>query len=92
MPSFLERFRTRFSGKPGEAQKQLVAAYRTAFDGEAGSIVLHDLVVQCHVMTTHGGGAFEEGQRSTVLYILKMLRTDPERLQRLADREVTEDE
>ena len=93
MPSFLDIYRTRFPSKPGAAQVKLVSAYRHVFGASSdGDLVLHDLVVVSGFMKTHGGDAFEEGKRALLLYILKMLRTEPEALQRLADREVAEDE
>ena len=92
MASFLDIIRTRFPSKPGAAQAKLVSAYREVFSAVQADLVLHDLVVASGFMKTHGGDPFEEGKRALMLYILKMLRTDPEYMQRLADREIAEDE
>lgn len=64
------------------------AAYRDVFDSEKGHIVLTDLAQACHLMETHGGDPFLEGQRSLMLYILKVLRTPADVLQEMADREL----
>ena len=84
---FLDRIKTRFK------RGSLASHYRTAFDSPSGRIVLHDLVRQGGVMVTHGGSdtdglQFEEGKRYIALYILGMLRIEPQGTQQLADREV----
>ena len=88
-PSFLDRIKTRFPSKEGEAQTMLVGAYRDVFGSPQGSLVLHDLIFRCGLMKVSGGDA---GMQALVCYILQTLRTSPEELQRLADRETDSDD
>lgn len=56
--------------------KDLVVSYKKAFSTQDGKIVLYDLMNNFHVLNDHGGDPFKEGQRSTVLEILKMVKVD----------------
>ena len=78
------------------SRRSLLASYREVFGSSAGEVVLNDLSIAVHMMrTTHDPNpttaAFNEGKRATLLYILKMLRTQPEDTQTLADREIEYD-
>ena len=59
--------------------KELVQNYKTAFNTDAGKIVLDDLKKRSHFFnTTHVKGdshesAFYEGQRSLVVFIEKLI-------------------
>jgi len=87
---FLDRLAVRFK------RGALPDDYRAVFDSDSGRRVLADLVRRGGMMVTHGGASgdllqFEEGKRFMVLHILAMLRVRPQDLQRLADREVSDE-
>ena len=66
--------------------KQLVIAYKNSFESPEGKLVLDDLKKHCPLLTESincSNGidtnklVYQEGQRSVLLYIFKMLRRDP---------------
>ena len=87
---FLDRLPVRFK------RGTLPEDFRDVFDSDPGRRVLAHLVRLCGMMVTHGGMGneflqFEEGKRFVVLHILAMLRVRPQDLQRLADREMSDE-
>lgn len=73
-------------------QLRVAAAYKDVFAGEAGELVLYDILAKAgvfEIVTVVGApdaSAFRDGRRSLALDILKTLRWDAERLVELADR------
>jgi len=66
---------------PEIRRKQLLQAYRAAFAGDQGKLVLDDLANQfCFLDPTYRGDAqealFLEGSRNVVLYILGMVQDE----------------
>jgi len=64
---------------PDIRKKQVIQAYRDAFAGDAGKMVLDDLANQfCFLDPTYRGdrdeALFLEGSRNVVLYILGMVQ------------------
>ena len=51
-------------------QRELAAAYQRVFGTPDGSVVLHHLSNEFHVLQPHDGQPYSEGQRSVVLRIL----------------------
>lgn len=50
--------------------RDLVIAYKNLFNGVQGKAVLFDLLNRYHMLNSHGGDMFKEGQRSVCLDIL----------------------
>ena len=87
---FLDQIRVRY--KRGD----LNAHYRAVFDSASGRIVLADLCRKAGVMQLHEGHdtaqlQYATGRRDAVLYILAVLRVQPQALQQLADMEPIDD-
>jgi hypothetical protein len=62
-----------------------VKDYQAVFSSEEGKLVLYDLMKEgCMLKPTHSKDRLEndknEGKRELILYILKMLNTDPSKL------------
>lgn len=78
-----------------EQRKQ---AYKTVFNTEAGSDVLHDLAKVCNAYTTsHVQGdpaqtALNEGKRAVYLYIMKVLESQNEIVHRNYLEELSRDQ
>ena len=51
-------------------QRELIITYKRAFSSAEGKVALYDLMDRYHMLNTHKGDDFKEGQRSVVLYIL----------------------
>lgn len=62
-----------------EKVKQLIQDYKVTFQSEQGQRVMQDLQNRCHLFTTTNvkgdahESAFNEGQRSALLFILNMV-------------------
>jgi hypothetical protein len=52
-------------------QRDLIIAFKHVFITTMGRKVLFDLLNRFHVLNSHKGDSFSEGQRSVVLYILQ---------------------
>lgn len=52
-------------------QRERVIAYKRAFGGAEGKTVLFHLMNTYHVLNTHDGNPYSEGQRSVILEILR---------------------
>lgn len=61
--------------KPQEAREKVIS-YKNFFGDDGGKSVLFDLINKFHVLNTHGGDAFKEGQRSVVLWIMQQTHCD----------------
>lgn len=57
--------------KKGLSTKQKLQLYRSVFKEGNGRQVMFDLMNLFHVLNEHDGGAYQEGQRSVVLHILR---------------------
>ena len=62
-------------------------AYLRTFSTDDGMLVLHDLFSRFHILTTHDGGPFAEGQRSVALHILNFCNFTSEDFALLAESE-----
>lgn len=51
-------------------QRDRIIAYKNVFNSSEGRAVLLDLMNKFHVIHTHGGDPYKEGQRSVVLEIM----------------------
>lgn len=66
--------------KGDSSVKDRVVAYKHAFSTEQGKIVRNDLMNKFHVLNSHKGDPFAEGQRSVVLFILQQMHVNLEEL------------
>lgn len=76
-------------------RRKYISSYQECFDGEAGKIVLADLVERFRVMRpfpmkSDTDVAFCEGQRQVVLYILSVMNYDLNKLTDLKEGYSTE--
>ena len=68
--------------KKSKPQEKLVTNYKALFTNPNGKIVLHDLMLRFGMFKTSFvakdsyGTAFNEGQRSVLLFIYDMMNTD----------------
>ena len=72
--NFIEQMRKR---------RQLVIVYKQAFVTSQGKEVLLDLMNRFHMLNSHKGEAFAEGQRSVVLHIIREMNIDMDALDKL---------
>lgn len=67
-----------------EQKAALVEAYKSVFRGDAGRLVLDDLMMRYHILRSRDPSTvnldFAEGQRDVVLYLLDRVNTTPEML------------
>ena len=54
----------------GAEQRDLLVAYKQTFGSPQGKLVLYDLLNRYHVLKSHDGSAFMEGQRSVAVSII----------------------
>ncbi|MBK8455661.1 MAG: hypothetical protein IPL34_20485 [Thiofilum sp.] len=66
-----------------ETYRDLVVAYKRFFGTEEGKQVLYDLMSRYHILQTHKGDAFAEGQRSVVVEILHKVNLTVEQFDQL---------
>lgn len=62
--------------RKGYTQRDILLAYKKVFKSDAGHQVLCHLINTFHVLSTHAGDTFKEGQRSVVLDILQRCNID----------------
>lgn len=75
---------------------QLIRAYREVFSTDAGKLVLHDLAKSCHVYHSTMNPnphemAYNEGERSVIIRILRTIEIDPFELDRLIKKGQSEE-
>lgn len=58
------------NAQPEQEQRERLIAYQRVFGTADGKTVLHDLMNRFYVLNSHGGDAFKEGQRATVISIM----------------------
>jgi hypothetical protein len=63
--------------------KEKISTYKRVFGSKEGKIVLFDLMNRFHILNTHKGDAYAEGQRSVVLEILNKTNVNMEALDEL---------
>jgi hypothetical protein len=56
--------------KDASEQRDRIIAYKRVFGTPEGKEVLFDILNRCHVLNSHGGDAYKEGQRSVALQIM----------------------
>lgn len=77
------------AGKKGQTgAREKVIAYKKVFGGDDGREVFFDLMNKFHVLNSHGGDAYKEGQRSVVLWIMSQAHCDLAQLDKLLKGEV----
>lgn len=59
-----------------EADRQRVISYKKFFSSPEGKDVLFDLMNKFHILNTHNGNVFSEGQRSVVLHMMAQANID----------------
>lgn len=57
-------------------QRERILQYRRVFGSEEGQMILRDLMNNFHILNSHKGDMFKEGQRSVVLHILNQNNVD----------------
>jgi hypothetical protein len=57
-------------GKKAQEQRDRIIAYKRVFGSPEGKQVLFDLMNRYHIINSHKGDVFAEGQRSVVLGIM----------------------
>lgn len=57
--------------KRATSPRDKIISFKRTFATPQGKLVLFDLMNRFHVLNTHKGDAFAEGQRAAVLYILQ---------------------
>ena len=68
-------------------RKEQAQAYIKTFETPEGTLVLHDLAARFHMLTTHDGSPFAEGQRSVVLHITNLINFTEEDFKLLSESE-----
>ncbi len=78
----------------GIRRSQQAEAWLKIAETQEGLIAIHDLANRYHMLTSHGGDAFSEGQRSVVAYILSQINLSPAEMTRmkLTETEPNEEE
>ncbi len=69
-----------------DARDNLIA-YQRCFSSESGKKVILDLINKYHVLTTHKGDPYLEGQRSVVLDILRQTKINVAEFDKLLNGE-----
>lgn len=69
--------------KKSPAVREKVISYKNFFGDDHGKAVLFDLMNKFHVLNTHSGDAFKEGQRSVVLWIMQQTHCDLAQLDKI---------
>ena len=85
-----------FGRDRSKQQKVMLSYYRKVFTSTEGRKVLHDMMRTFHVMDTTFDPdprthAFNEGERSVVVRLLKTINTDPEALEKAIKGKLEED-
>ena len=62
-------------------------AYLRTFSTDDGMLVLHDLASRFHILSTHGGDPYSEGQRDVTLHILNLCNFTQDDFALLAESE-----
>ena len=71
-------------------QRDLIIAYKRVFGGDKAVIL--DLMNRFHMLNTHKGDAFMEGQRSVVCHILSKAKVSLKDFDKLISSQSGEDE
>jgi hypothetical protein len=74
----------------GNKKKAVTKAYRRLFDSEDGTMVLEDMCKMCNFNASTFSNdplemAFNEGKRSIILRIMRVLKSDPTELFKLIE-------
>lgn len=80
-------FKRRDDAEAAELLRQLSILYKQTFGTEQGRQVLLDLMDRFHILNTHKGDTFAEGQRSAILHIMNMTNLNLKSLNELAKGE-----
>lgn len=75
-------------GKKAVEQRDKIIAYKKTFGSTEGKTVLFDLINRYHVLNSHKGDPFAEGQRSVVLEILHQRGVNLEEFNKLLEGEL----
>jgi len=66
-----------------QIQRDKFILYKQVFLTEQGKEVLRNLMDNFHILNSHNGDAYKEGQRSVVLYILQNCNMNIDRFDQL---------
>lgn len=64
-------------------QRERIIAFKKVFGTQDGKTVLYHLMNKYHVLNSHKGDSFSEGQRSVVLEVLHLCNISIEQLDQL---------
>lgn len=62
--------------KEKQEQRDRIISYKRVFGTPEGKVVLFDILNRFHVLDSHGGDAYKEGQRSVALRIMQNCAID----------------
>lgn len=71
--------------KQAEEQRERILTFKRVFSSPEGKTVLTELMNRFHVLNTHKGDPFKEGERSAVLWILSQAKINVEELDKLLE-------
>ena len=79
---------------PNIRRSEQAKAWLKIAETQEGMVAIHDLANRYHMLTSHGGDVFSEGQRSVIAYILSQVNLTPEELTRMkmTETETNEEE
>ncbi len=60
-----------FFKKRTDQQRDTIVSYKQTFGTDAGKQTLFDLMNRFHMLNSHKGDPYLEGQRSVILYIIQ---------------------
>ena len=70
---------------PEQQQRDSIVNYKRVFGTPEGKQVLFDLMNRHHILNSHKGDVFSEGQRSVVLQIMSQCNIDLAEFDRLME-------
>lgn len=76
-----------FETKKMKEQRERMIRFKRVFSTEEGQEVLYHLMNTFHILQTHKGDPFAEGQRSVVLHILNQAKINIEAYDKLLSGE-----
>lgn len=75
-------------GRKQREQRERILTFKKVFGGPDGKEILYDLMNRYHLLNSHKGDAYSEGQRSVVLYILSQTNINMEAFDKLLKGEI----
>lgn len=72
-----------FKSKKENEYRDLIIAYKQVFGSEFGKRILMDLMNKFHILNSHKGEPYQEGQRSVVLEVMRLSNINLEHLDKM---------